>query len=111
MTLITFTDGKPVMRDGMIGSEQSCCCGEDCYCVVNGLRDDNYTTQEACEAGWVWYCDYCNPAVYPTGRFVISGPDDPACPHPPFGTDCLGPARYCEGAPCGTWTCPGQEFP
>lgn len=32
MTLITFKDGKPVMRDGLIGTEQSCCCGQSCSC-------------------------------------------------------------------------------
>jgi len=26
MTLITFQDGQPVMRDGKIGTEQGCCC-------------------------------------------------------------------------------------
>jgi len=28
MTLISFQGGKPVMRDGKIGTEQACCC---CY--------------------------------------------------------------------------------
>lgn len=27
MTLITFQDGKPVFRDGKVGTEQECCCG------------------------------------------------------------------------------------
>jgi hypothetical protein len=32
MTLITFEDGKPLMKDdGKIGTEQECCCG-DCEC-------------------------------------------------------------------------------
>jgi len=31
MTLITFQDGKPVLRDGKVGTEQACCCGE---CLV-----------------------------------------------------------------------------
>jgi len=26
MTLITFQDGKPIMRDGKVGTEQGCCC-------------------------------------------------------------------------------------
>lgn len=34
MTSITFQDGKVVMRDGLVGTEQECCCGgvgcEDC---------------------------------------------------------------------------------
>lgn len=29
MTLITFQDGKPVLRDGKIGTEQDCCCQQD----------------------------------------------------------------------------------
>lgn len=33
MTLITFQDGKPVMRDGKVGTEQDCCCGGgECAC-------------------------------------------------------------------------------
>jgi len=28
MTLITFEDGKVVFRDGAVGTEQACCCGE-----------------------------------------------------------------------------------
>lgn len=40
MTLITFEDGKPLMKDdGTIGSEQACCCcpsacGENCQQTV-----------------------------------------------------------------------------
>jgi len=31
MTLITFEDGKPVMKDdGKVGTEQACCCSEEC---------------------------------------------------------------------------------
>jgi len=26
MTLITFQDGKPLMKDGKVGTEQDCCC-------------------------------------------------------------------------------------
>ena len=32
MTLITFQDGKPVLRDGKVGVESSCCCNGDCLC-------------------------------------------------------------------------------
>lgn len=28
MTLITFEDGKAVMRDGKVGTEHECCCGD-----------------------------------------------------------------------------------
>ncbi len=31
MTQITFTDGKVVMRDGKVGTEQACCC-KQCVC-------------------------------------------------------------------------------
>ena len=33
MTLITVQDGAVVMRDGQVGTEQACCCGdEECTC-------------------------------------------------------------------------------
>jgi hypothetical protein len=31
VTRITFQDGKVVLRDGQVGTEESCCC-EDCVC-------------------------------------------------------------------------------
>jgi hypothetical protein len=30
MTLITFQDGSPILKDGKIGTEQACCCGGVC---------------------------------------------------------------------------------
>ena len=45
MTLITFFDGKVVMRDGKVGTGQACCCGQSkCVCP----------TQTTCSAA---YCD------------------------------------------------------
>jgi hypothetical protein len=36
MTLITFEDGKPLMKDdGKIGTEQECCCGQCEACPEN----------------------------------------------------------------------------
>lgn len=32
MTLITFQDGKVVLRDGKVGTEQDCCCSDDGEC-------------------------------------------------------------------------------
>lgn len=32
MTLITFDNGKPVFRDGKVGTSQGCCCNGDCLC-------------------------------------------------------------------------------
>ena len=32
MTLITVQDGKPVLRDGKVGTEQACCCQNECEC-------------------------------------------------------------------------------
>lgn len=32
MTLVTFQDGRVVMRDGKVGTEQACCCGQ-CDCT------------------------------------------------------------------------------
>ena len=50
MTLITFQDGKPVLRDGKVGTGQGCCCKQDCSrCIRNGEWDCQYTTKETCE--------------------------------------------------------------
>lgn len=43
MTLITFKDGKPVLRAGKVGTEQACCCGCTCdnceaHIYVNGVE-------------------------------------------------------------------------
>ena len=35
MTLITVQDGKIVLRDGQVGTEQACCCGGGCNCTCN----------------------------------------------------------------------------
>jgi hypothetical protein len=32
MTTIAFEDGKPVFRDGKVGTGQECCCGSECDC-------------------------------------------------------------------------------
>lgn len=48
MTKITFKDGKPVMRDGKVGTEQGCCCGCP-RCVRGGEIDCKYKTEAACE--------------------------------------------------------------
>lgn len=37
MTLITMTDGKVVMRDGQVGTEQACCCDVPCDCDPSQL--------------------------------------------------------------------------
>lgn len=39
MTKITFKDGKPVIRDGKIGSGQGCCCAEEACCGQLNLND------------------------------------------------------------------------
>ena len=58
MTPITLQDGKIVLRDGKVGTEQACCCGcpQGCECLsalvcargASGLTDEdgNFLTQE-----------------------------------------------------------------
>lgn len=41
MTLITFQDGQPVMRDGKIGTEQECCC--NCTCGIGCTQEISIT--------------------------------------------------------------------
>ena len=67
MTLITLQDGRIVLRDGKVGTEQACCCG-------------------GCPPGYVccgiaeYLLDYCEEV---DGQWVISG----SCP--PEGAECL----------------------
>ena len=55
MTTIAFQDGKVVMRDGKVGTEQACCCEEG--------------PLGAC-CGWV--CDYVAEIIWPD----IENPED-----------------------------------
>lgn len=92
MTLITFQDGKVVMRDGKVGTEQGCCCGcatdEDCttQCCVyvwqayspvdpvtfecTGVCADGYTLIDGC---------ICDPTDLPfiSTYFPCDGPVPP----------------------------------
>ena len=54
MTKITFQDGKPVMRDGKVGTGQGCCCVRGA-CCVDGVCDPTKATAEQCAAsGGQW---------------------------------------------------------
>ena len=52
MTLITFQDGKPVLRDGKVGTEQECCCNQCGVC---------------CEAGYE-HCEITYTATFSDGN-------------------------------------------
>lgn len=39
MTLITFQDGKPVMRDGKVGTESGCCCCDPNCLTLSSVFD------------------------------------------------------------------------
>lgn len=52
MTLITFQDGKVVLRENKVATGQECCCG--CCCIDN-QKDPTKKTQQQCEAaGGTW---------------------------------------------------------
>ena len=106
MTLITLQDGKVVMRDGKVGTEQACCCGG--CCCVDGVADGTKTTREACEE--------CLPAYecFDENTFEFWPVAD--C------SECDGAGQSCyqngTTGPCGTWIekdcsqvcCGGHEF-
>lgn len=53
MTLITFQDGKAVMRDGKVGTEQECCCTPCDASLLDQNAQPDVTVQSTCvcEAG------------------------------------------------------------
>ena len=67
MTQITFQDGKPVLRDGKVGTGQGCCCNNPACCqhycnkmccnqikwVVPGYTDSFDTVGTNCRAGLI----------------------------------------------------------
>ena len=67
MTLITFQDGKPVLRDGKVGTGQGCCCNNPACCqhycnkmccnqikwVVPGYTDFFTTVGTNCRTGLI----------------------------------------------------------
>jgi hypothetical protein len=66
MTLITFQDGQPVMRDGKIGTEQECCCEQCCVTLYA-----NTNIAGAYQEDW----DNCFKPVWETiqGRLADAG--------------------------------------
>lgn len=87
MTLISLQDGKPVMRDGKIGTEQACCCGggnkrcAKCYpppylcdplqfgCYKNGsLLPQAVVDCADCYAQGGEYCDW----NYALGSYLVN---------------------------------------
>ena len=93
MTLITFQDGKPVMRDGKVGTEQACCCGCDpCLlrlCTAYGIciTEPAGNEQEVCDefaAQFLWLKEAIESvgwtvtiSEWPTEEIPQPGCDDP----------------------------------
>jgi hypothetical protein len=78
MTLITFQDGKPLMKDGKIGTEQECCCkkcqgpcDEENPCP-EGCVCRNGVCVEATDSCCGWSCDYVADIEFPD----IEDPED-----------------------------------
>jgi hypothetical protein len=68
MTLITFKGGKPVLRDGQVGTEQACCCAcvsdDDCpegQVCCDGVCQDPPCSPPPCEYRYI-----CHETVYST---------------------------------------------
>lgn len=77
MTLITFQDGAVVFRDGQVGTEQACCCDQECVCpnaCVAGLEislgvspvciDGIYSDFLNCVGGGISATMYCDNGLW-----------------------------------------------
>jgi hypothetical protein len=73
MTLITIQDGKIVLRDGKVGTEQACCCGGDepCECPTCEAPEANCFILSFVCMNWSG-CVCCNLYNPPDG--AIAGP-------------------------------------
>ena len=69
MTAITIRDGKIVLRDGKVGTEQACCCGEvECSGISGGLGW--YTDSEKQDfINFLATAGYSNPTFTPAQPF------------------------------------------
>lgn len=130
MTLITLQDGKPVMRDGKVGTEQECCCGncQICCCGNEASTGGDQTTSAGCEecyrecvettypnpvepdengdcqAGYTLVDGYCYQC--PEGYTLETSPAIVCKRVTQAPLDCQGCDGECaEGlsGPCGTW--------
>jgi hypothetical protein len=61
MTLITLQDGRLVLRDGQVGTEQACCCDTcapcpdlESLCISVSLTDYEGTTHTADQDDFIW---------------------------------------------------------
>jgi len=92
MTLITIQDGKVVLRDGKVGTEQACCCGVCGECAFPRFLS---VTISGFPDGYAW-------ASGNNGQPPVGGGFDPACgegsdagdPQIQFGGVSSGTARY-----------------
>ena len=91
MTLITFQDGKPVLRDGKVGTEQECCC-ESCSCSILNLNDLLYGDQP-----------YSWPNVDPGGQKTPMYGGDEEPPHESQPGSGLGACQIKKA--CLRWVC------
>jgi hypothetical protein len=96
MTLITFHDGKPVLRDGKVGTEQECCCGSQCLTCPQECDPDVVVTIDG---------NVANCAIDGDGRVYytwleISGADDPGGENPCENTPLISRevSLYCNGS-------------
>ena len=72
MSPLTVQDGKLLLRDGKLGTEQACCCssGNGACCLPDGTCEEGLTQQE---------CEACQPTFVCTEYAYPENPEDP-CP-------------------------------
>jgi hypothetical protein len=66
MTLITFQDGAVVFRDGQVGTEQACCCEDEC----EGCFVDVFGVY-----AWTFTAANCNGSAVNVGGTLTDGSD------------------------------------
>ena len=107
MTLVTFDDGKVVLRDGKVGTEESCCCCPPCNAQgfdTTTQPDVSLTSDCPCEAGTLdgdYAFDVYDDTIYPGGQWSWRG--DSTCDYSTF-FDPVSPVYVEINCTCGVYT-------
>ena len=76
MTQITFQDGKVVLRDGRVGTEQACCCAAGPCCVCGEILLRHVAADSGSLYGYYWGPGGAVVGIAPTEQDALDAQSD-----------------------------------